>query len=110
MMAVIFEFEPAEGRREDYLEWAAALRPEVEKIEGFISVERFESITRPGRMVSISFWEDEEAIRRWRNHPAHREAQAAGRAGLFRHYRLRVAEVKRDYGPADRDQAPADSR
>lgn len=110
MMAVIFEFEPAEGRREDYLDWAAALRPEVEKIEGFISVERFESITRPGRMVSISFWEDEEAIRRWRNHPAHREAQAAGRAGLFRDYRLRVVEVKRDYGPTDRGQAPADSR
>lgn len=110
MMAVIFEFEPAEGRREEYLDWAAALRPEVEKIEGFISVERFESITRPGRMVSISFWEDEAAIRRWRSHPAHREAQAAGRAGLFRDYRLRVAEVKRDYGPTDRDQAPADSR
>ncbi len=110
MIAVIFEFVPAEGRRDDYLARAAALRTELEKMEGFISIERFESLMTPGKMVSISFWENDEAVARWRNHPAHSEAQAAGRAGIFRDYRLRVAEVIRDYGPDRREQAPADSR
>ena len=109
MIAVIFEFEPESDRRQEYLDLAARLRPELEKMEGFISIERFQSLTDPGRLLSLSLWEDEAAVARWRNHAAHREAQAAGRAGLFRNYRLRVAAVLRDYGPDRRDQAPADA-
>lgn len=110
MIAVIFEVEPAPGCRQDYLDAAALLRAELEAIDGFLSIERFESLARPGRMLSLSFWRDEEAVRRWRTLPSHRSAQAAGRAGIFRDYRLRVAEVVRDYGLDARDQAPADAR
>ncbi|MBX6376541.1 MAG: antibiotic biosynthesis monooxygenase [Acetobacteraceae bacterium] len=111
MIAVIFEVEPAEGRCEEYLDHAARLRPELEKMPGFISVERFRSITDPAKLLSLSFWEDEAAVARWRNHPAHRETQAAGRAGIFAGYRLRVAAVLRDYGMEERrEQAPEDSR
>jgi heme-degrading monooxygenase HmoA len=109
MIAVIFEFTPAEGRRQDYLDLAAALRPELDRTEGFISIERFESITSPGRFVSLSFWRDEVAVRKWRNLQQHREAQAKGRGGIFSAYRLRVAQVIRDYGMDERRQAPADS-
>ena len=109
MIAIVFEVQPAPGRRGAYLDWAAALKPELEKIEGFVSVERFESLTTPGKLLSLSFWEDEEAVARWRNHARHREAQAAGRGGLFADYRLRVVSVIRDYGPEDRDEAPADA-
>lgn len=110
MIAVIFEVEPAPGRRQDYLNAAAALRAELEAIDGFVSVERFESLARPGRMLSLSFWHDEEAVRRWRTLPSHRAMQAAGRDGVFADYRLRVAEVVRDYGLRERAQAPADAR
>ena len=109
MIAVIFEFTPAEGRRQEYLDLTLKLRAELEKAEGFISIERFESLTDPGRMVSLSFWRDEEAVRKWRNVQLHREAQAKGRGGIFSAYRLRVAEVKRDYTMSDRAQAPGDS-
>src|SRR5215470_15333694 len=102
MIAVIFEVWPADGRRESYLEHAARLRPELEKIEGFISVERFQSISDPAKMLSLSFWRDEAAVARWRNHAQHREAQAAGRAGVFHDYRLRVAAVVRDYDMTER--------
>lgn len=110
MIAVIFEVTPAEGRREDYLGIAAALRAELEAIEGFVSVERFESLNTPGRILSLSFWADESSVARWRTRPQHREAQRAGRHGVFRDYRLRVAEVLRDYGLEDRAQAPDDSK
>jgi heme-degrading monooxygenase HmoA len=111
MIAVIFEVWPADGRRESYLDHAARLRPELERIDGFISVERFQSITDPAKMLSLSFWRDEEAVARWRNHGEHRATQKAGRGGVFSDYRLRVAAVMRDYGmSARRDQAPADSR
>ena len=110
MIAVIFEFTPAEGRRQEYLDLAAGLRAELDRADGFISIERFESITTPGRMVSLSFWRDDEAVRRWRNVQQHREAQAKGRGWIFSAYRLRVAEVKRDYSIADRSGAPGDSR
>ena len=111
MIAVIFEVWPADGRKESYLDHAARLRPELEKIDGFISVERFQSITDPAKMLSLSFWRDEAAVARWRNHVGHRATQAAGRAGVFRDYRLRVAAVMRDYGMSDRrEKAPADSR
>ena len=109
MIAVIFEFTPAEGRKQDYLDLAARLRSELERADGFISIERFESLSHPGHFVSISFWRDESAVRAWRNVSGHREAQAAGRSGIFKDYRLRVAQVTRDYGLAVRDEAPADS-
>lgn len=109
MIAVIFEVEPAPGQRQAYLDTAAALRAELEAINGFISIERFESLSRPGRLLSLSFWRDEDAVRRWRNLPSHRDAQTRGRQGIFRDYRLRVAEVLRDYGLRERDEAPADS-
>ena len=109
MIAVIFELTPAEGRRQEYLDLAAGLRAELDKADGFISIERYESLTTPGKMVSLSFWRDQEAVRRWRNVQLHREAQAKGRGGIFSAYRLRVAEVTRDYSLADRAQAPADS-
>lgn len=110
MIAVIFEVWPAPGRTQPYLDLAAALRPELDGIDGFISVERFQSLTEPGKLLSLSFWRDEEALQAWRNVSAHRAAQAKGRGGVFRDYRLRVAGVIRDYGLHDRAQAPADSR
>ncbi|MBX6747174.1 MAG: antibiotic biosynthesis monooxygenase [Acetobacteraceae bacterium] len=111
MIAVIFEVEPAEGRFDEYLDHAARLRPELEKIPGFISVERFRSISNPTKLLSLSIWEDEAAVTRWRNHPLHRETQAAGRGGIFAGYRLRVAAVLRDYEMTERrEQAPADSK
>lgn len=108
-IAVIFEVWPAEGCRERYLDLAAALRRDLEKIDGFISVERFESLTEPGKLLSLSIWRDEEAIRNWRTRPGHRNAQAAGRSEVFKDYRLRIAVVSRDYGLTERDQAPDDS-
>jgi heme-degrading monooxygenase HmoA len=110
MIAVIFEVWPADGRQESYLDHAARLRPELERIEGFVSVERFQSLTEPGKLLSLSFWRDEAAVTRWRNHAGHRATQKAGRAGIFREYRLRVAAVLRDYGLAEREAAPDDSR
>jgi heme-degrading monooxygenase HmoA len=108
-IAVIFELTPAAGRKQDYLDLAAGLSAEVSAFDGFISIERFESITAPGRFVSLSFWRDEEAVRKWRNVRKHREAQAKGRAGIFSAYRLRVCSVNRDYEMDRRDEAPSDS-
>jgi heme-degrading monooxygenase HmoA len=110
MVAVIFEVWPAEGRTGEYFELAASLRQELEHIDGFISIERFESVTTPGKFVSLSFWRDDEAVRSWRNVEGHRHAQDLGRGGIFADYRLRVASVIRDYGMRERDEAPPDSR
>ncbi len=110
MIAVIFEVEPAEGRKDDYLALAAKMRPLAEATPGFISVERFQSLTDPGKLLSVSFFEDVAALDRWRQLPEHRGAQKAGRGGIFAGYRLRVAQVLRDYGMHDRAEAPADSR
>ena len=106
MFAVIFEVEPAAERQQEYLDLAAALRPELEKIDGFVSIERFSSLTQPGKILSLSFWRDEAAIAKWRQHEQHHRAQRQGRAGVFAGYRLRVASVVRDYGMHDRAQAP----
>ncbi len=106
MIAVIFEVRPAEGRVENYLSIAQDLRAELEAIDGFISVERFESIYAPGKYLSLSFFRDEAAVRAWREHADHRAAQDKGKGGIFADYRLRVAEVIRDYGPDDRAEAP----
>ncbi|MFN3463884.1 MAG: antibiotic biosynthesis monooxygenase family protein [Terricaulis sp.] len=107
MIAVIFEAEPAD--REAYFRIAGELRPLLDEIDGFISIERFQSVSDPGRVLSLSFWRDEAAVARWRNVEAHRAAQSAGRCGVFRYYRLRVAEVVRHYGMRERDQVPLDS-
>ena len=110
MIAVIFEVEPVDERQEEYLDVAAAMRPLVMEVDGFISVERFESLSNPGKLLSLSYFRDEEAVERWRQLSAHRSAQAKGRSGIFRDYRLKVAHVMRDYGMFDRGEAPADSR
>ena len=110
MIAVIFEFRPAEGRAAEYFELAASLRSELQTVDGFLSIERFRSVTDPGKFVSLSFWRNEDSVRRWRNLERHRLAQDRGRGGVFTDYRLRVASVMRDYGLKDREQAPADSR
>ena len=111
MIAVIFEVEPAPGRRDAYLSIAASLRPMLDGIDGFISIERFQSLVNPDRVLSLSFWRDEEAVKAWRNTQEHREAQSAGRGGIFTGYRLRIASVVRDYGMDERrEQAPQDSR
>jgi heme-degrading monooxygenase HmoA len=110
MIAVIFEVWPQADHRSDYFDLAAALRPHLQEIDGFISVERFESLTEKGKILSLSFWRDEEAVKQWRNLEQHRAAQAKGRSGIFANYRLRVASVLRDYGMESRGEAPADSR
>ena len=106
MMAVIFEVWPASGRKDDYLKMAAALKSEVEQIDGFISVERFESMAKPGRLVSVSYWRDEDSVKRWREHNRHHLAQLSGRGQIFADYRITVAEVERQYGMFERAQAP----
>jgi len=109
MIAVIFEFTPVDGRFNDYKALAEGLAEDVRNFDGFISIERFESITNKGKFVSLSFWRDEQAVRNWRNLQQHREAQKQGRGGIFGSYRLRVAQVLRDYTMGERAQAPADS-
>jgi heme-degrading monooxygenase HmoA len=106
MIAVIFEVWPNAERRQEYFDFAAVLRPELEKIDGFVSVERFASLSDEGKILSLSFWRDEAAVAAWRKNLMHREAQAAGRKGIFKDYRLRVVTVIRDYGMSARGEAP----
>lgn len=108
MIAVIFEVWPAD--RDAYLGIAADLRPLLDGIDGFLSIERFQSLAEPGKLVSLSFWRDEAAVTAWRNLEAHRNAQAQGRGGVLADYRLRIGHIVRDYGLNDRAQAPGDSR
>lgn len=110
MIAVIFEVWPRNQRQQDYLDIAAHLYPLLGDIDGFISIERFESISTPGKMLSLSFWRDEQAVEAWRQCTAHRTAQIQGRTDIFADYRLRIASVVRDYGMRNRDEAPMDSR
>ena len=110
MIAVIFEVQPHPGKTQAYLDAAQQLRPLLETVDGFISIERFESLTQPGKFLSLSIWRDEEAVRQWRNVEEHRRVQSAGRESIFNDYRLRVAQVVRDYGLNEREQAPEDSR
>jgi heme-degrading monooxygenase HmoA len=110
MIAVIFEVYPAAGKVDEYLDIATELKPQLEKIDGFISIERFSSLIEEGKVLSLSFWRDEKAIEEWRNLEKHRLAQEKGRGGVFSNYRLRVAEVSRDYGKDSREQAPNDSK
>lgn len=110
MIAVIFEVWPQPGAKQDYLDLAAALRPLLEQVDGFLSIERFQSLSDPAKLLSLSFFRDEEAVARWRQLEAHRDAQSAGRSVLLHDYRLRVAAVARDYGLHERAQAPGDSR
>jgi len=110
MIAVIFEVWPKPEHKQEYLDLAAELRPVLESIDGFISIERFESLTEKGKILSLSFFHDEAAVAAWRNVPQHRKSQSKGRAKIFENYRLRIAGVIRDYGMSDREQAPKDSR
>jgi len=110
MIAVIFEAQPHPGRKQAYLNAAERLRPLLAGIDGFISIERFESLTHPGKILSLSCWRDEEAVRQWRNVAEHRQVQSAARRTIFADYRLRVAQVIRDYGMSERAEAPDDSR
>ena len=109
MIAVIFEFTPAEGRFPDYMELVGTLKADLDKADGFISLERFESITTKGKFLSLQFWRDEESVRKWRNLQKHREAQRQGRASVFKDYRITICSVLRDYEMDKRAQAPADS-
>ena len=110
MIAVIFEVEPYAAHRDDYFRIAAELRSLLDEIDGFISIERFQSLSEEGRILSLSFWRDEAAVAQWRTLEAHRSAQAEGRSRIFRDYRLRIAHVVRDYGRSERAEAPPDSR
>lgn len=110
MIAVIFEVEPAAGQIDTYLATAAELRSVLATVDGFISVERFQSLSNPEKILSLSFFRDEDAVQQWRNKSEHRDAQSAGRGGIFRDYRLRIARVLRDYSLDDRDDAPPDSK
>ena len=110
MIAVIFEVWVEDKEKSIYLDLAAELRPLLDEIDGFISIERFESIHEKGKMLSLSFWRDEEAVARWRKLEAHRQTQARGRNEVFQDYRLRVASVIRDYGMTERQEVPIDSQ
>ena len=110
MVTVIFEVWPHPEHRQGYLDWAAELKSELETMEGLLSIERFQSLTDPGKLLSLQFWRDEECLAKWRQLEAHRAAQSAGRRTMFKEYRLRIAEVVRDYGKEEREEAPADSR
>jgi heme-degrading monooxygenase HmoA len=110
MIAVIFEVRPKAGMQQQYLDTAAELRPRLAGIDGFVSIERFQSLTEPDKILSLSFWRDEDAVRQWRSLEAHRAAQAAGRDSMFADYRIRVASVLRDYGMTERGEVPADSK
>jgi heme-degrading monooxygenase HmoA len=109
MIAVIFEVWPAEGQKDDYLRLAALMKAELEQSGGCLSVERFESLYEEGKLLSLQFWEDEESLTRWRNLSLHRAMQKQGREKLFKDYRLRVAQVTRDYSQTNRTQVPQDS-
>jgi heme-degrading monooxygenase HmoA len=109
MIAVIFEARPGDGQKTAYLDLASQLKADLAEIDGFISVERFESLAEPGKVLSLSFFRDEAAVAVWRNRPGHRGAQALGRSGIFKDYRIRIAQVLRDYSLHDRDEAPRDS-
>jgi len=109
VIAVIFEVLPAPGRKDAYLELAAQLKPELEQIAGFVSIERFESLTNKGKLLSLSIWRDEESVQKWRRFEDHRRAQSLGRNGIFDDYRIRVASVIRDYSMTERDEVPADT-
>jgi heme-degrading monooxygenase HmoA len=110
VIVVIFEVWPADGKQSEYLDIAASLRDDLHSIDGFISIERFQSLTNPSKLLSLSSWRDEEAVKKWRNNLRHRESQARGRDGVFADYRLRVAAVLRDYGYHERSEVPEDSK
>tara|TARA_R110000744_G_scaffold181026_1_gene300016 strand:- start:58 stop:432 length:375 start_codon:yes stop_codon:yes gene_type:complete len=109
-IVVIFEVVPANGQKQEYLDIATKLKPELEEIKGFISIERFQSIYNPDKILSLSFWENEEAIKQWRNLETHRIAQTKGRDSIFKDYRIRIAQTVRGYGMSIRDEAPSDSK
>lgn len=110
MIVVMFESRPAPGKAQKYLDMGAALGPQIESFDGFLGIERFQSVTDPGKFLAVSYWRDEAAVERWRNTHVHRMIQANSRVEVFDDYRMRVAAILRNYGMFDREQAPADSR
>jgi heme-degrading monooxygenase HmoA len=110
MLAVIFEVWPHPEHRAGYLDWAARLKDELVRMDGFVSIERFQSLSDPGKLLSLSVWRDEASLAAWRQLESHRAAQAAGRGTMFKDYRIRIVQVVRDYGLAQREEAPKDSR
>jgi heme-degrading monooxygenase HmoA len=110
MIAVIFEVQPHATHQQTYLDIAAGLKSQLVAMDGFISIERFQSLSDPSKLLSLSFWRDETAVAQWRNTEEHRAAQSQGRQTIFSNYRIRIAAVMRDYGLTEREQAPSDSR
>lgn len=110
MIAVIFEVEPHAAHQQAYLDMAAELKSQLNEMDGFISIERFQSLSDPSKLLSLSFWRDETAVAQWRNTKEHRAAQRQGRQTIFSNYRIRIAAVMRDYGLTERKQTPSDSR
>lgn len=110
MIAVIFEVIPHTDTKQQYLDIAAELKPTLLEMDGFISIERFQSLSDPSKILSLSFWRDETAVAHWRNTEIHRAAQSKGREQVFSDYRIRIATIVRDYGMLARDQAPDDSQ
>lgn len=110
MIAVIFEVQPHAAHQQAYLNIAGELKSQLNEMDGFISIERFQSLSDPGKLLSLSFWRDEAAVAQWRNTEEHRAAQSQGRQTIFSNYRIRIAAVLRDYGLTEREQAPNDSR
>lgn len=96
MFAVIFEVQPTTETRETYLALAKLLKPELERIEGFIDNERFASQKTEGRVLSLSTWQDEKAVIRWRTLGVHHVVQETGRQAIFADYHLRVGEITAD--------------
>jgi len=110
MIAVIFEVWTKGAQRDEYLDLASQLKSVLVNVDGFISIERFESLSQPGKLLSLSFWRDEQSVSTWRNLETHRAAQFKGRSYIFTDYRLRVANIIRDYGKSARDEVPSDSK
>lgn len=96
MFAVIFEVRPKQERWDDYLGYAKLLRPELERIDGFIDNVRYGSERRPGWVLSLSTWRDEKALVRWRTQAKHHAVQEKGRFEVFEEYHLRVGQITAD--------------
>src|SRR5579884_788552 len=99
MFSVIFEVLPADGKKAAYLDLAKHLKPMLERIDGFVDNERFESQLRPGWVLSHSTWRDEKSLVRWRTEGEHHRVQEKGRFEIFQDYHLRIGDVTADTDP-----------
>ncbi|WP_105631557.1 antibiotic biosynthesis monooxygenase family protein [Cronobacter dublinensis] len=105
MIAVLFEAQALPQAQQRYFDLAAGLKPLLADAPGFIDLERFQSLTAPDRFLSLSWWESEEAVRQWKGNLMHQAAQQEGKARIFAHYRIRVAQVLRDYSSDTKDNS-----